>query len=109
MPIKTIGCISELEKTIRIYNLPDPEIISIDHDADYYDLTEGSFNSFTIDELNSLNAKAKDYIEQVALESELVDAVDEQAKTSFQWLRALVETAGWSLSIEESEEVPVSN
>jgi len=101
--------ISELEKTIRVYNLPAPEIISIDHNADYYDLTEGSFNSFTIDELNSLNAKAKDYIEQVAMESELVDAVDDQAKTTFQWLRALVETAGWSLTIEESKEIPATN
>ncbi len=101
--------ISELEKSIRVYNLPAPEIISIDHDADYYDLTEGSFNSFTIDELNSLNAKAKEYIEQVAMESELVDAVDDQAKTTFQWLRALVETAGWSLTIEESEEIPQTN
>ena len=101
--------ISELEKSIHIYNLPKPEIISIDHDADYYDLTEGSFNSFTIDELNSLNAKAKDYIEKVALESELVDAVDEQAMTSFQWLRVLVETAGWTLTVEDVNPSPISN
>ena len=34
-------------KQIIISKLPKPMILSIDHDLDYYDLTEGTFNAFT--------------------------------------------------------------
>ena len=33
-------------KVIRISNIPEPEIISIEHDQKYYDMEESSFNSF---------------------------------------------------------------
>jgi hypothetical protein len=35
------------EQQLRISGIPEPHIISIDHDVDYYDITEGTFNSFT--------------------------------------------------------------
>ena len=35
------------EKVIIVRNLPEPEILSIDHDLDYYDISQGMFNSFS--------------------------------------------------------------
>ncbi|MBK9490331.1 MAG: DUF4230 domain-containing protein, partial [Haliscomenobacter sp.] len=66
-------------KTITIKNIPkEPEIISIDHNIDYYDISEGSFNTFTPEDYNKINKKARDLIEQKAKESDLIKQAREQ-------------------------------
>ncbi len=86
-----------LEKKVIISNLPDPEILSIDHDLDYYDLSQGTFNAFSAEDYNKINSTAKDLIESKAKESDLFITADEQSNKMLEMIEYMVESAGWEL------------
>jgi len=86
-----------MTKTISISKLPEPEILSIDHDLDYYDITEGSFNSFTTEDYNKINANAKDFIKKKVETSGLKDAALKEGDKMLEVIRFMVESMGWKL------------
>lgn len=88
------------DKKIVISNIPDPEILSIDHDIDYYDLQEGIFNSFTAEDYSKLQANAKEFIQQKAEESDLFLAAEEQSGQMMEMIQFIVENAGWTLEFK---------
>lgn len=94
------------KKTIVISEMPPPELLSIEHDLDYYDIQEGMFNAFSKDDYNKLNANAKDFIRQKAQESDLFDKADLQRNKMFEMIRLLVENAGWKLEISNPDGSP---
>ncbi len=96
-------------KTITIRRLPKPNILSIDHELDYYDLTEGTFNSFSKEDLNQLNVKAKEFIQRAAEDSDLLKQAEERGTEIMETIRFLVEGSGWSLIIENEENGNPSN
>ena len=49
-------------KQVVISDLPKPEILSIDHSLDYYDITEGTFYPFTEADHNAINQRARGLI-----------------------------------------------
>ena len=85
------------EKRIAISNLPDPSIISIDHDLDYYDISQGTFNTFTKADYNTINKNAKDIIRKNAEESDLFLTAEEQSNQLLDIIQFMVEGAGWTL------------
>lgn len=87
-------------KTIRMSALPEPQILSIDHTLDYYDIKEGYFTSFTPEDYNRINQRAKDLISEKAVESTLMPAAREQADKMLELIQFMVESAGWKLVIE---------
>ncbi len=96
-------------KTIVIRNIPEVEILSIDHDSDYYDISEGSFNSFSEKDYNELQKNAKEYIRNVAMQSDLVESAEEQRDEILEMMRYYIEIAGWNLKLEKSIPEPVAN
>ena len=90
---------NDLTKTISISNVPDPGILSIDHDVDYYDIQEGTFNSFTEQELTDLNRRAKKFIEEKAQSDELglLPAAEEQKLKMLESLKMIANTAGYEV------------
>ena len=86
-------------KTIYMSALPEPQILSIDHSLDYYDISEGIFSSFTPEDYTRINEKAKDLIRQQALKSNLMTEARTQATEMVGLLRFMVEGAGWRLEI----------
>lgn len=86
-------------KTIYMSALPAPQILSIDHTLDYYDISEGYFTSFTPEDYNRINQRAKDLIREKAEESNLLPAAREQADKMLELIRFMVESAGWKLVI----------
>jgi hypothetical protein len=95
------------EKKIVISALPQPEIMSIDHELDYYDLTEGTFNSFSNKDLTRLEQQAKAYIRESALQSDLLEQAEAQGATILETLEFMVEGAGWTLTVIRPEIEPV--
>ena len=93
------------QKKIVITELPIAEIISIDHDLDYYDISEGTFNSFSREDYNRLNAQAKSYIQKVALESGLLEQAETQGKEFLETIRFLIEGSGWVLEIKDAPKI----
>lgn len=87
-------------KTIRMSALPEPKILSIDHTLDYYDISAGIFESFSPEDHNRINQRAKDLIREQAEKSNLLPAAQEQAAKMIELIRFMVESAGWKLEVE---------
>ncbi len=91
--------IDESNKTV-IMALPDSvQILSIDHDLDYYDLSEGVFNAFDEEDYNKLEDNAKEFIRAKALESDLFDNADAQLNDMVDIIRALVTGSDYTLQV----------
>ncbi|NND05108.1 MAG: DUF4230 domain-containing protein [Saprospiraceae bacterium] len=97
------------DKTIILRRLPSPEILSIDHEVDYYDLREGTFNTFSNKDLTKLNTQAKEYIENAAEQSDLLLQAEKRGRELIETIRFMVESAGWSLTVERTATEPISN
>lgn len=97
-----------LTHTIRVSNLPEPQILSIDHTLDYYDISEGFFSTFTPEDYTRINQRAKDLIRDQALKSNLLPSAREQAAKMFDLMRYMAESAGWKLEVAELPPPPVS-
>ena len=86
-------------KTVRMSALPEPQILSIDHSLDYYDISEEYFTSYTPEDYNRINQRAKDLIREKADDSNLLPAAREQADKMLELIRFMAESAGWKLVI----------
>lgn len=98
--------VDEKTKTITITSLPEPEILSIDDDLSYYDISEGYWNSFSEDDYNKMNRKIKEYISNVAAEGELMDSAKEQGVDLLNTMQELVALSGWKLVFPTEINVP---
>ncbi len=89
------------KKRIVLSELPDPTILSIDHELDYYDITEGTFNAFTAADYTKLNTNARQFILEKAQESDLLESAKKQGNQTLDMIQFMVENAGWTLSIKK--------
>ena len=87
---------------ITISNFPNPEVLSVDHNLDYYDLSQGSFNKFTEKDYNELNKAAKEHVLNTALEENLLAEAEAQKEELIELLRGLLLTMGYELVVEEA-------
>lgn len=93
-------------KTIFISGIPPAEILSIEHDLDYYDVQEGVFNSFSPEDYNKLNANAKEFIRKKALESDLIKTAAVQRNSLLETMKFMAESTGWRLEVEGAQMGP---
>ena len=93
--------VDDNSKAIIIKNIPNAEILSIDHDLDYYDITQGTFNRFSNEDYNTINARAKSYIAEKAKDSGLISSAEEQKQELLEMLRLLVSAGGWQMKVEK--------
>jgi len=93
--------IDEKTKTITITSLPKPEIMSIDDDLSYYDISEGYWNSFSEEDYNKINRKIKEYVRSVAQEGEIMDAAQKQGIDLLVSMQELVALSGWKLVLPQ--------
>ena len=91
--------------TLVLSGLPAAEIISVDHDLDYYDLTEGFFNKFSTEDYNKLNTRAKEFITSQVQKSSLMQAADKKRDELIDVIRFMVEQAGWKILVLEDKTV----
>jgi len=96
-------------KILRVKNLPDPEVLSIDHDLSYYDIQEGMFNSFTEAELTSIGVVAKQKLRKSVLDGPLMDQAREEGIESLEIIKLLVEQAGWKFEVQNNVIEPTPN
>ncbi|MDF1867918.1 MAG: DUF4230 domain-containing protein, partial [Saprospiraceae bacterium] len=91
-------------KTVIISNIPDPKILSTDHEVDYYDLQEGIFNAFTAADHSKIQANAKKFIQEQAEKSDLFLAAEKQNNQLMEMIKFIVESAGWQLRFKTKYE-----
>lgn len=92
--------IDSLTKTVTLNELPVPEILSIDHNLDYYDISEGTFNSFTPQELTNINKKAKDFIASKAKTTQILQKAEDQKQDYIKMMEMALKSGGWRLVIK---------
>lgn len=87
----------EDKKKIILANFPEPEILSVEPELEFYDIKNGLFNLFTPDDLTSLNLEAKKHIRDKIPQSGLMDTARKEALQSVLLIEKIVETIGWKL------------
>lgn len=93
--------LDSLSKTVTLNEWPKPEILSIDHDLDYFDIQEGAFTSFSPQEYTQISKNAKKIIEDKALTTSLFNKAEEQKKNYIDMLDMALKSAGWKLIIND--------
>jgi len=88
-----------VSKTVFINQLPEPQILSIDHELDYYDISEGLFTSFSETDYNKIQTDAKELIRKKASASALLTEAATQGNDFIDMIRLFAETAGWEFKI----------
>tara|TARA_R110002051_G_scaffold138476_5_gene211225 strand:- start:10411 stop:11073 length:663 start_codon:yes stop_codon:yes gene_type:complete len=84
-------------KKIVLTSFPQPEILSIEPELEFYDIKNGMFNSFSPDDLTVLNQEAKQHIREKIPESGLMETARNEAIEAILLIESIVETIGWKL------------
>lgn len=84
-------------KTVTLFHFPQPEVLSIETDLNYYDKKDGMFNKFEASDLTELHNEAKNHIMNKVPESGLYDVAKKEALESVLLIESIVETIGWKL------------
>ncbi|MBJ2173399.1 DUF4230 domain-containing protein [Aureibaculum sp. A20] len=85
------------KKKLILEHFPEPEILSIETDIQYYDVKHGYFNKFAAKDLSDLNKKVKINIENKIPESELLVSATSKALETVKIIEQMVSTFGWKL------------
>ena len=84
-------------KTVKLFHFPEPEVLSIETDLNYYDKKDGVFNKFEASDLTELHNEAKLHIMNKVPESGLYQIAKKEALDSILLIESIVETIGWTL------------
>jgi hypothetical protein len=88
-------------KTVILQNVPtQAKILSIDHTLEYFDINEGTFNTFTAKDYSELNEKAKNFIKEKAEKGDLKQLAQAQGNKMLDMIRFMAESSGWSVKTE---------
>jgi len=91
------------KKKIIMTNFPQPEVLSIEPDIQFYDIQSGMFNFFSPDDLTLLNQEAKQHIREKIPASGLMDTAKKEALQAVLLIEKIVETIGWKLDYSALE------
>ena len=91
-------------RVMTIRNLPEPEILAIDHELVYRNLNESWFNTFTAEDYSRLNRRAKERLRDEALSSDLLRRAREQGNSVLEGITYLAQNAGYEVIVEGKEE-----
>lgn len=84
-------------RQVKLSRFPEPEILSIDSDLEYYDVQKGIINKFSETDLTNMNKKSKDFIRDKVERSHLIAIAKNQANDTILVIRQLIESVGWEL------------
>lgn len=87
-------------RTVYLCNFPQPEILSIEPELEFYDIRNDLFNAFTPDDLTNLNKEAKAHIREKIPQSGLMETARHEALEAILLMEKIVETIGWKLDTD---------
>lgn len=100
--MKKIRLISKpINKTIILEHFPEPEVLSIETDIQYYDVKHGLFNKFAAADLSELNKKVRNNIDKKIPDSELLLTAKVKALDTVKIIGQMVSTFGWKLQYDD--------
>ncbi len=90
-------------KTVILSQFPQPEVLSIETNLNYYDIKNGAFNKFEAEDMTALTAQTKEHIKAKIPESGLFSAAQREALEAIAIMQHIVETIGWKLDYSALE------
>ncbi len=84
-------------KKIFLEHFPQPEVLSVETNLNYYDKKDGYFNKFDASDLTELHLEAKQHILEKVPESGLIQVAQKEALDTILLIESIVETIGWKL------------
>ena len=88
-------------RTVVLSHFPQPEILSIEPELEFYDIRNDLFNAFTPEDMTALNKEAKTHIREKIPDSGLMDSARHEALEAILLMEKIVETIGWTLNYED--------
>lgn len=88
-----------VRKTLILSNMPEPEIMAIDHTVGYENLDESWFNTFNEKDFTMLNQNAKEVLKKQAIQSRLLEEARTQGNQLIDVIRFMAESAGWKVEV----------
>ena len=82
---------------MTITHFPEPQVLSIETDVEYYDVSNGLFNKFAAADLTQLNKKVRENIENKIPESGVLRTAHDKAFETIKMIEQIVDTFGWKL------------
>ncbi len=102
--LKKVEITSDVDsKRIILTNFPQPEVLSVQPELEFYDIKNGMFNSFSPDDLTTLNNEAKNHILEKIPESGLMATARKEALQAVLLMESIVATIGWKLDYSALE------
>lgn len=84
----------EQNRKVRLVSFPEPELLSIDTDYNYYSIEEEILYKFTTEDFKNIQTNAKKQIEEAALKSDLSKIAAEQMRMM---LTEVIGSKNWQL------------
>ncbi len=91
------------KREIILQNFPQPEVLTVEPDLEFYDIKNGLFNAFTPNDLTTLNKEAKQHILDKIPQSGLMETANKEALEAVLIIEKIVETIGWKLDYSALE------
>lgn len=91
------------KKVIYLEDFPEPEVLSIETNLNYYDKKDGYFNKFEASDLTELQNEAKVHILEKIPESGLYNVAKSEAREAISLMETIVDTLGWRLDYSALE------
>ncbi len=85
------------ERKIMLSSLPEPSVISIEHDIDYFDKDDSIFRPIDEQDFLAMSKGAKAKIEEIAVTDELLQDASKQGNELLELINFMVQNAGWEL------------
>lgn len=95
--------VEQEKRRIIIEKFPDPEVISVDTNIEYYDVQESGLNKFSTQNYTELNKLAKETITEKISESNLSLLAQQQAIEALDLVEYLAQSMGWHLQLKAFE------
>ena len=92
---------NEDTRQIIIDDFPYASILAVDHELDYFDIDEGTFNSFSEKDYNAINKEAKDFIARKAMDTRLRDSANAREKELKDMMKFICANMGWELVFKD--------
>jgi hypothetical protein len=89
------------KKRVKLSHFPNPEIMSMETDLEFYDVQKGLINKFSEVDLTNMNIKSKEFIREKIERSYLFDIARNQAADTVAIIRQLIDSVGWELVAED--------
>lgn len=96
-----------LNKVVKLSNLPEPQILSVDHELSYSNIDEGWFNTFEAADYNRINKEAKNKLIEAAEKAGLLEKAKNEGNQMLEVIKFIVEYAGWTVVLEGTDGMTV--